>query len=146
MSAASEPSMTDRVHLVVATPCFGGQVSSIYASSIFQLQRAVSTVIRDLGHDYWTGTVYTTNRRVWEHDDGFKEQLRRTRSMAIDCDDLCRGICQPHSNRRAQKVQSTGYLDTIQNKAAVALPAPMSAGSPGVPPRVSQNQAYISMT
>src|SRR6478736_7304532 len=26
----------------------------------FQLQRAVSTVIRDLGHDYWTGTVYTT--------------------------------------------------------------------------------------
>src|ERR1700733_6183023 len=32
--------MTDRIHLVVATPCFGGQVSSIYASSIFQLQRA----------------------------------------------------------------------------------------------------------
>jgi AMP nucleosidase len=50
----------------------------------FQLQRAVSTMIRDLGHDYWTGTVYTTNRRVWEHDDGFKEYLRRTRSMAID--------------------------------------------------------------
>ena len=33
--------MTDRVHLVVATPCFGGQVSSIYAGSIFHLQRAV---------------------------------------------------------------------------------------------------------
>ena len=33
--------MTDRIHLVVATPCFGGQVSSIYASSIFRLQRAV---------------------------------------------------------------------------------------------------------
>lgn len=50
----------------------------------FQLQRAVSTMIRDLGHDYWTGTVYTTNRRVWEHDDLFKEQLRRARTMAID--------------------------------------------------------------
>jgi AMP nucleosidase len=50
----------------------------------FELQRAVSTMIRDLGHDYWTGTVYTTNRRVWEHDDRFKEVLRRTRSMAID--------------------------------------------------------------
>jgi AMP nucleosidase len=50
----------------------------------FQLQRAVSTMIRDLGHDYWTGTVYTTNRRVWEHDGAFKEYLRRTRSMAID--------------------------------------------------------------
>jgi hypothetical protein len=33
--------MTDKIHLVVATPCFGGQVSSIYASSLFALQRAV---------------------------------------------------------------------------------------------------------
>lgn len=50
----------------------------------FSLQRAVSTVIRDLGLDYWTGTVFTTNRRVWEHDEEFKEYLRKTRSMAID--------------------------------------------------------------
>lgn len=50
----------------------------------FQLQRGVSTMIRDLGHDYWTGTVYTTNRRVWEHDDTFKRYLRRTRCMAVD--------------------------------------------------------------
>ena len=50
----------------------------------FALQRAVSTMIRDLGHDYWTGTVYTTNRRVWEHDAAFKEYLRTLRCMAID--------------------------------------------------------------
>ena len=51
----------------------------------FQLQRAVSTMIRDLGHDYWTGTVFTTNRRVWEHDEAFKDYLRRkVRCMAID--------------------------------------------------------------
>ena len=50
----------------------------------FALQRAVSTMTRDLGHDYWTGTVYTTNRRVWEHDVAFKEYLRKTRCMAID--------------------------------------------------------------
>lgn len=50
----------------------------------FSLQRAVSTMIRDLGHDYWSGTVYTTNRRVWEHDLEFKEYLRKTRAMAID--------------------------------------------------------------
>ncbi|WP_394835877.1 AMP nucleosidase [Pendulispora rubella] len=50
----------------------------------FALQRAVSTMIRDLGHDYWTGTVYTTNRRVWEHDDAFKDRLRQMRCMAID--------------------------------------------------------------
>src|SRR6195256_3339895 len=40
-SAASERTMTDKTHLMVATPCFGGQVSSIYAGSIFHLQRAV---------------------------------------------------------------------------------------------------------
>jgi AMP nucleosidase len=50
----------------------------------FALQRAVSTTIRDLGYDYWTGTVYTTNRRVWEHDSEFKARLRKMRCMAID--------------------------------------------------------------
>lgn len=50
----------------------------------FMLQRAVSSSIRDLGMDYWTGTVYTTNRRVWEYDERFKEYLRTTRAMAVD--------------------------------------------------------------
>lgn len=50
----------------------------------FALQRAISSTIRDFGQDYWTGTVYTTNRRVWEHDDKFKKYLRTTRCMAID--------------------------------------------------------------
>jgi AMP nucleosidase len=36
------------------------------------------------GRDYWTGTVYTTNRRVWEHDEEFKDYLRKIRAMAID--------------------------------------------------------------
>lgn len=51
----------------------------------FSLQKAVSsTMNRQYGLDYWTGTVYTTNRRVWEHDEKFKEYLRSIRSMAID--------------------------------------------------------------
>lgn len=50
----------------------------------FSLQKAISTTIRDHQKDYWTGTVYTTNRRVWEHDNKFKKYLRKTRSMAID--------------------------------------------------------------
>lgn len=50
----------------------------------FALQKAISTTIRDHERDYWTGTVYTTNRRVWEHDEQFKEYLRRIRAMAID--------------------------------------------------------------
>ncbi|HQW24273.1 MAG TPA: AMP nucleosidase, partial [Bacteroidia bacterium] len=38
----------------------------------FNLQKAVSTTIRNHDMDYWTGTVFTTNRRVWEHDKEFK--------------------------------------------------------------------------
>jgi len=50
----------------------------------FSLQKAVSTTIRNHHLDYWTGTVFTTNRRVWEHDNDFKEYLQKTRAMAID--------------------------------------------------------------
>lgn len=50
----------------------------------FSLQRAVSTSIRDAGEDYWTGTVFTTNKRVWEYDERFKKYLEKTRAMAID--------------------------------------------------------------
>jgi len=50
----------------------------------FALQKAVSTTIRDYAVDYWTGTVYTTNRRVWEHDEPFKDYLQKIRAYAID--------------------------------------------------------------
>ena len=50
----------------------------------FALQKAISTTIRDHARDYWTGTVYTTNRRVWEHDEAFKDYLREIRAMAVD--------------------------------------------------------------
>ncbi|MCX7697724.1 MAG: AMP nucleosidase [Bacteroidales bacterium] len=50
----------------------------------FALQRVVSSAIRDYARDYWTGTVYTTNRRVWEHDEEFKAYLQKLRVMAID--------------------------------------------------------------
>ena len=50
----------------------------------FALQKAVSTTIRDYKVNYWTGTVYTTNRRVWEHDDQFKAYLQKIRAYAID--------------------------------------------------------------
>lgn len=50
----------------------------------FSLQRATSSMIKKREIDYWTGTVYTTNRRVWEHDKEFKKYLRKTRAIAID--------------------------------------------------------------
>ncbi len=50
----------------------------------FSLQKAVSTTIRNHKRDYWTGTIYSTNRRVWEHDKEFKLYLQKIRCMGID--------------------------------------------------------------
>ncbi len=50
----------------------------------FRLQAALTAAINIHNLDYWTGTVYTTNRRVWEHDEKFKEYLRSIRASAID--------------------------------------------------------------
>jgi AMP nucleosidase len=50
----------------------------------FALQKAVSTTIREFERDYWTGVVYTTNKRVWEHREDFKDRLRMLRCIAID--------------------------------------------------------------
>lgn len=58
--------------------------SEVPALPAFMLQKAVSTTIRNHNKDYWSGTVYTTNRRVWEHDDDFKSYLRKLRCMGID--------------------------------------------------------------
>lgn len=58
--------------------------SELPALPAFALQKAISTTIRDANLDYWTGTVYTTNRRVWEHDEDFKNYLTKLRVEAID--------------------------------------------------------------
>ena len=50
----------------------------------FSLQKAVSETISQYGLDYLTGTIYTTNRRVWEHDEKFKEYLKHIRAIGID--------------------------------------------------------------
>lgn len=50
----------------------------------FRLHKAVSETIKEEGLEYWTGTVYTTNRRVWEHDREFKAYLKKVRAMAVD--------------------------------------------------------------
>ncbi len=50
----------------------------------FKLHKFVSGKLVDEGLEYRTGVVYTTNRRVWEHDDGFREELVEMTAIAID--------------------------------------------------------------
>ena len=58
--------------------------NEVPALPAFKLQSAISAAITKVGREYWTGTVYTTNRRVWEFDERFKKYLVKTRAMAID--------------------------------------------------------------
>lgn len=50
----------------------------------FRLQRTVSSAMQEFETDYWTGVIFTTNRRVWEHDEKFKERLIDARAIGID--------------------------------------------------------------
>lgn len=50
----------------------------------FKLHKFVSDKILAHGMDYRTGVIYTTNRRVWEHDLEFHERLRRMTCIGID--------------------------------------------------------------
>lgn len=50
----------------------------------FKLHKFVSQKLTDHGHDYRTGVVYTTNRRVWEHDEAFRKRIRAMTAIAID--------------------------------------------------------------
>lgn len=50
----------------------------------FKLHKFVSQKIVDHGYDYRTGVVYTTNRRLWEHDEKFRQRLHQMTCIAID--------------------------------------------------------------
>jgi AMP nucleosidase len=93
----------------------------------FNLQKAISTTIRDLGYDYWTGTVYTTNRRVWEHDAEFKEYLRRIRAMAVDME--------------TATLFSTGFYNEIPTGALLLV-----SDQPMVPEGIKTAESDIKVT
>jgi AMP nucleosidase len=93
----------------------------------FALQKAISTTIRDYSRDYLTGTVYTTNRRVWEHDDEFKDYLRKIRVMAIDME--------------TATIFSTGFFNKIPTGALLLV-----SDQPMVPEGVKTAISDIAVT
>jgi len=50
----------------------------------FKLHKFVSEKIAAHQQDYRTGVIYTTNRRVWEWDEEFKQRLHRLSVIGID--------------------------------------------------------------
>lgn len=93
----------------------------------FALQKAISTTIREFERDYWTGTVYTTNRRVWEHDDDFKAYLRKIRVMAIDME--------------TATIFTTGFYNEIPTGALLLV-----SDQPMIPEGVKTIESDLSVT
>lgn len=93
----------------------------------FALQKAISTTIREYGRDYWTGTVYTTNRRVWEHDKSFKKYLKSIRAMAVDME--------------TATIFSVGFANKIPTGALLLV-----SDQPMVPEGVKTAESDISVT
>lgn len=50
----------------------------------FKLHKYVSQILVNKNIEYRTGVVYTTNRRLWEHDREFKKYLKMIRALGID--------------------------------------------------------------
>jgi AMP nucleosidase len=67
----------------------------------FKLHKFVSEHIIKKGLDYRTGVIYTTNRRLWEHDEGFREKLRQVTAIGIDMETATLFIVG-HSNEIAR--------------------------------------------
>ena len=101
--------------------------AEVPALPAFSLQKAVSTTIRDYDKDYWTGTVYTTNRRVWEHDEEFKQYLRKMRCMAIDME--------------TATIFTTGFVNQIPSGALLLV-----SDQPMTPDGVKTEESDLSVT
>lgn len=93
----------------------------------FALQKAISTTIRDSEYDYWTGVCYTTNRRVWEHDDQFKQYLQKVRAYAIDME--------------TATVFTVGFYNKIPTGALLLV-----SDSPMIPEGVKTEESDLSVT
>jgi AMP nucleosidase len=84
-------SSTEIGHFILPIAAIRGEGTSneyfppeVPALPSFKLHKFVSEKIVARGFDYRTGVVYTTNRRLWEHDEDFLSRLRRMTCIGID--------------------------------------------------------------
>ena len=82
---------TELGHFILPTAAIRGEGTSkdympseVPALPSFKLHKFVSSKITQEHLEYRTGVIYTTNRRLWEYDEQFKEYLRRIRAIGID--------------------------------------------------------------
>jgi len=82
---------TEIGHLILPIAAIRGEGTSldyfpadVPALPSFKLHKFVSDRIVERDMDYRTGVVYTTNRRLWEHDEEFRARLQRMTCIGIE--------------------------------------------------------------
>ncbi len=82
---------TELGHFILPIAAIRGEGTSddyfpkeVPAMPSFKLHKYMSQILVEKKIEYRTGVVYTTNRRVWEHDNEFKNYLRKIRVLGID--------------------------------------------------------------
>ena len=82
---------TDLGHFILPIAAIRGEGTSddylrpeVPAMPSFKIHKYISQILVEHDLDYRTGVVYTTNRRVWEHDEKFKDYLKEIRAIGID--------------------------------------------------------------
>ncbi len=82
---------TEIGHFVLPIAAIRGEGTSddyfpkeVPAMPSFKLHKYVSQILVEKKLEYRTGVVYSTNRRLWEHDEEFKSYLKKVRCLGID--------------------------------------------------------------
>jgi AMP nucleosidase len=82
---------TDLGHFILPIAAIRGEGTSndylhhlVPALPSFKLHKFVSEKLQEENIEYRTGVIYTTNRRVWEHDEKFRAMLTELRVIGID--------------------------------------------------------------
>lgn len=82
---------TELGHFILPIAAIRGEGTSndyfpkeVPAMPSFKLHKHVSSLLVEKEMEYRTGVIYTTNRRVWEHDESFKDYLGKVRAIGID--------------------------------------------------------------
>ncbi len=119
-------------HFILPTAAIRGEGTSldylpadVPALPSFKLHKFVSEKVVAAGMDYRTGVVYTTNRRVWEHDEQFKQKLRDRRVIGVDME--------------TATIFVTGFANEI-NRGALLLVSDVPMTPEGVKTRASDRK------
>ncbi|MBI2601846.1 MAG: AMP nucleosidase [Deltaproteobacteria bacterium] len=82
---------TEIGHYILPTAAIRGEGTSldyfppeVPALPSFKLHKFVSQTILEENTEYRTGVIYTTNRRIWEHDSIFRGKLKKLRVLGVD--------------------------------------------------------------